>query len=43
MLGHIRYSEPWVHFARTINEYVLYVIRDGRIIATTEKKQSLYI
>ena len=31
MLGHIRYSEPWVHFARTINEYILYVIRDGNM------------
>lgn len=29
MIGHIRYSEPWVHFARTSNEYVLYVLRDG--------------
>ena len=31
MLGHIRYSVPWVHFARTINEYILYVIRDGNM------------
>lgn len=29
MIGHIRYSEPWIHFARTSNEYVLYVLRDG--------------
>lgn len=29
MLGRIRYSEPWIHFARTINEYILYVIREG--------------
>lgn len=29
MMGFIRYSEPWIHFARTIDEYVLYVLRDG--------------
>lgn len=31
MLGHIRYSEPWIHFSRTINEYILYVVRDGNM------------
>lgn len=31
MLGQIRYSEPWIHFSRCINEYVLYVIRDGNM------------
>lgn len=31
MLGRIHYTEPWMHFARTINEYVLYVIRDGNM------------
>ena len=31
MLGRINYTEPWVHFARTLNEYVLYVIRDGNM------------
>lgn len=29
MLGQIRYSDPWIHFSRCINEWVLYVIRDG--------------
>lgn len=29
MLGHIRYSEPWIHFARTSDEYVLYVLCGG--------------
>ena len=31
MLGRINYTEPWIHFSRTINEYVLYVIRDGNM------------
>lgn len=31
MLGQIRYSEPWIHFPRRINEYILYVIRDGNL------------
>lgn len=29
IVGHVRYSEPWSHFPRTIDEYILYVIRDG--------------
>lgn len=31
MLGEIHYREPWIHFPRTINEYVLYFIRDGEM------------
>ena len=31
MLGHIHYQEPWMHFSRKINEFVLYVIRDGEM------------
>ena len=31
MMGHIRYSQPWSHFSRSINEYVMYVIRDGEM------------
>lgn len=29
MMGQVRYIEPWIHFPRCINEFVLYVIRDG--------------
>lgn len=29
MIGQIRYSQPWIHFSRCINEYILYVIRNG--------------
>ena len=31
MMGYIRYSQPWSHFSRCINEYVMYVIRDGEM------------
>ena len=31
MLGRINYTEPWIHFSRTIDEYVLYVIRDANM------------
>lgn len=31
MMGHIRYSQPWSHFSRSINEYVMYVIRYGEM------------
>lgn len=31
MLGQIRYNDPWIHFSRCINEWVLYVIRDGNL------------
>lgn len=29
MLGHIRYSEPWTHFSRTSDEYILYALCGG--------------
>lgn len=29
MMGFVRYGEPWMHFTRIIDEYVLYVLRDG--------------
>ena len=29
--GHVRYSDPWQHFERIINEYILYVVRDGEL------------
>ncbi len=29
MIGKIKYVKPWIHFARTANEFILYVIRDG--------------
>lgn len=29
MMGYVRYKEPWMHFSRQIDEFVLYVIKDG--------------
>lgn len=31
MIGKINYVKPWIHFARTANEYILYVIREGEM------------
>lgn len=31
MIGYIRYTEPWIHFARTSDDYILYVIKDGNM------------
>jgi Response regulator containing CheY-like receiver domain and AraC-type DNA-binding domain len=31
LIGHIAYKSPWSHFTRTINEYILYVIKSGEL------------
>lgn len=31
LVGHISYKNPWSHFTRTINEYILYVIKSGEL------------
>jgi YesN/AraC family two-component response regulator len=31
MIGKINYIKPWIHFARTANEFILYVIREGEM------------
>lgn len=31
MIGKINYIKPWSHFARTANEFILYVIREGEM------------
>lgn len=31
MVGHIKYRKPWKHFERRINEYILYIIREGEM------------
>lgn len=30
-LGKVFYKEPWKHFARTINEYIVYIIKQGNL------------
>lgn len=29
LVGQVHFREPWIHFSRNTNEYILYVIRDG--------------
>ncbi|MBU0996896.1 MAG: AraC family transcriptional regulator [Firmicutes bacterium] len=29
LIGRINYKTPWKHFARTIDEYIMYIIKDG--------------
>jgi YesN/AraC family two-component response regulator len=31
MIGKINYINPWIHFTRTANEYILYIIREGNM------------
>lgn len=37
--GRVRYQEPWLHFERTINEYVMYVVRDGEMFIEENGEQ----
>jgi len=30
-MGHVTYSNPWTHFARTTDEYILYVFQSGSL------------
>ncbi|MCR5279852.1 MAG: AraC family transcriptional regulator [Lachnospiraceae bacterium] len=39
MLGRVRYSEPWMHFSRQIDEFVLYVIREGNMYIREDGKE----
>lgn len=31
LIGHVNYSKPWKHFKRTINEYILYIVKSGEL------------
>ncbi|OPJ65247.1 AraC family transcriptional regulator [Clostridium oryzae] len=31
LIGHIDYIKPWKHFNRTINEYILYIVKSGEL------------
>lgn len=31
LIGRIKYATPWIHFPRMIDEYILYVIREGEM------------
>lgn len=30
-IGHVSYTEPWKHFTRTIDEYLLYIVKSGEL------------
>ncbi|GKX67648.1 AraC family transcriptional regulator [Inconstantimicrobium mannanitabidum] len=31
LIGHVDYVKPWKHFNRTINEYILYIVKTGEL------------
>lgn len=31
LIGHVDYIKPWKHFNRTINEYILYIVKTGEL------------
>lgn len=39
LIGHVAYKEPWIHFARVINEYILYVIKSGELYIQEGEQQ----
>lgn len=41
-MGHVSYNKPWKHFKRTIDEYILYIIKSGNLyIMEGDTKYSL--
>jgi len=30
-IGHVNYTTPWKHFTRTLNEYVMYLVKSGEL------------
>lgn len=42
LIGHVSYTKPWIHFERTINEYILYIVKSGELyIQEGDMKYSL--
>ncbi|WP_028608818.1 helix-turn-helix domain-containing protein [Paenibacillus harenae] len=39
IMGFIAYKSPWLHFKRSVNEYVLYFIRSGELHIREEDKR----
>ncbi len=41
-IGHVTYNFPWIHFDRTIDEFILYIIESGEMyIEENDKKHHL--
>ena len=42
LMGHVVYNKPWKHFKRTIDEYLLYIVKSGNLyIAEGDTKYTL--
>lgn len=37
LIGHVIYSSPWMHFPRTSDEYILYLIKKGELYIREEE------
>jgi len=38
-IGEVNYSEPWTHFKRTIDEYIIYIIKRGTLYIQEEDQK----
>lgn len=38
-MGHVDYTKPWKHFNRTINEYILYIVKSGDLYIKENAKE----
>jgi len=38
-IGEVTYNEPWTHFKRTIDEYIIYIIKSGTLYIQENDKQ----
>ncbi len=38
-IGEVTYSEPWTHFRRTIDEYIIYIIKSGTLYIQEDKQK----
>lgn len=36
-MGHVTYSNPWTHFTRTADEYILYILQSGALYMKEEE------
>lgn len=38
-IGSVSYKTPWIHFPRTINEYILYIIKSGELYIKEDENE----
>jgi YesN/AraC family two-component response regulator len=39
LIGHVAYNKPWQHFTRTIDEYLLYIVKSGELFIKEGEKE----